>query len=239
MPREKKALREICREVGVPHLQVTEVLRRIERACLEENQEVITQEVGTFYRQSRAATTRTLNEVVYQLPAKEVVQLRPRRFQGRPVRLRVNLNSTVAPSSGDFIALVEPDADVPNEATVDGQFTFSIFGGVTVWRVLLFVRVSNVVAGEDPSFTYHYNYRAEVVGTAGPPGGGDDSLQFRFNPDNSLVSEEPIRAGFVVELEDTVHVDGTAENIIAVEFGILARGRSERLGFSTQVAFTG
>jgi len=75
----------------VPHLQVTEVLRRIERACLEEDMEVITQEVGTFYKQSRAATTRTLNEVRYQVPAREVVQLRPRRFPGRESRIELRI----------------------------------------------------------------------------------------------------------------------------------------------------
>lgn len=80
MPREKKSLREICREVGVSHLQVTEVFRRIENVVMQEGKEVITHGVGTFYPQDRAATRRTLNEVVYEIPARRVVALRGPRF---------------------------------------------------------------------------------------------------------------------------------------------------------------
>lgn len=82
MAKIKRSLRDICREVGVPHLQVTEVLRRVDKAVREDN-EVITQEVGTFYLRKSKARERVLNGERYAVPAREAVALRGRRFPGR------------------------------------------------------------------------------------------------------------------------------------------------------------
>ena len=77
----KTSLRDLCREVGVEHIQVTEVLRRVNRAVMEGN-EVITQEVGTFKPVDRKATTKTLNGEVWEVPARRVVGLRPPKSEG-------------------------------------------------------------------------------------------------------------------------------------------------------------
>lgn len=83
MTTPKKSLRDICRAVGVDHLQVTEVLRRINSEVLG-GFDVITQEVGTFRRVVRKATTRTLNGVTYDVPETCKVQLRYKGTNGIP-----------------------------------------------------------------------------------------------------------------------------------------------------------
>ena len=74
-------MRRICEDVGVPHIQVTEVLRRVDHA-VRLDKEVITQQVGTFYLRKRKPTTKTTNGVVRQIPARESVALRGARFPG-------------------------------------------------------------------------------------------------------------------------------------------------------------
>ena len=83
MAKIKKSLREICREVGVPHLQVTEVFRRIEDCVINDDVEVITHGVGTFYKKFKKRTTRVLNGVTHEVPPREQVALRGARFPGR------------------------------------------------------------------------------------------------------------------------------------------------------------
>ena len=82
---ERKKLREICEEVGVSHLQVVEVMRRVGAFVRDSDGEVITKTVGTFYLQKRKARQRTLNGIVYDVPSREVVQLRGPKFPGREV----------------------------------------------------------------------------------------------------------------------------------------------------------
>lgn len=83
MPAEKVSLREICRDVGVQHKAVVEVLRRVANAVIDDDSEVITQTVGTFYKKKMKATQRTNRGVVYDIPAREAVALRGPRFPGR------------------------------------------------------------------------------------------------------------------------------------------------------------
>lgn len=80
--REKVSPRDICEEVGVSHLQWVEVMRRIRDRVMQDDVEVITKTVGTFYRQRRSATSRVLNETRYQIPERQVLALRPARFRG-------------------------------------------------------------------------------------------------------------------------------------------------------------
>ena len=79
MPRKKISLRQLAESIGMNHLAATELLRRIAGAVDNEDEEtiVITQQVGTFYLQKRKATQRTLNGVVYDVPARNVIQLDP------------------------------------------------------------------------------------------------------------------------------------------------------------------
>jgi len=79
MTRKKVSLRQLAESIGLNHLEATELLRRIAGAVDNEDEEtiVITQQVGTFYLQKRKATKRTLNGVVYDQPARNVIQLDP------------------------------------------------------------------------------------------------------------------------------------------------------------------
>lgn len=86
--KEKISPVELCSEVGVDHLQWVAVMRRIRQRVMADDVEVITKTVGTFYRQSRRPTTKTLNGIVYQVPAREVIALRGPRFPGRELVFR-------------------------------------------------------------------------------------------------------------------------------------------------------
>lgn len=81
MRKIKRKLRDICREVGVPHLQVTEVLRRVDQA-VRQDQEVITQEVGTFFLKKMKQREYVTKGVRRTVPAREAVALRGKRFRG-------------------------------------------------------------------------------------------------------------------------------------------------------------
>lgn len=91
MANNHKSLKAICREVGVHHLQVVEVLRRVSKYVTEEDGIVITQVIGTFYLKKMRATVKKNRGVDYQVPAREVVALRPRRFPGQPLNMLVQL----------------------------------------------------------------------------------------------------------------------------------------------------
>ena len=70
---------DLCDEVGVEHLQVTEVLRRIHDTVMDGN-DVIVQEFGTFYKRVSRPRIRVLNGVRHLAPRRETVALRPPRF---------------------------------------------------------------------------------------------------------------------------------------------------------------
>lgn len=76
MKDESRTINGICSQVGVNPTEFNEVLRRIERVVLEQDAQVISKVIGTFYRRDSKATTKTLNGVVYQVPARSCVQLR-------------------------------------------------------------------------------------------------------------------------------------------------------------------
>lgn len=83
----KVPLRSLVRQVGNSHEEFNEILRRIHSAVMDASEEtvVISQVVGTFYRQRRRETRRVLNGVEYVLPARDVLQLRPPPMPARPV----------------------------------------------------------------------------------------------------------------------------------------------------------
>ena len=92
MSVEKVSMRSICRDVGVSHLAVTEVLRRV-RDVVMEDKEVITHQVGTFYLKKKKATTKKNYGVSYEVPERQVVALRGPRFsRGIVANIFVRLN---------------------------------------------------------------------------------------------------------------------------------------------------
>ena len=80
MKKDTMTINGICRKVGINPTEFNEVMRRIERVVIEENAQVISKVIGTFYRRDSKATTKTLNGVVYQVPARSCVQLRSPKF---------------------------------------------------------------------------------------------------------------------------------------------------------------
>ena len=113
--KEKIKLRDLCREVGVTHLEVVEVLRRVRDNVIDNDAEVITQTVGTFYASKHKARTRTLNGIVYNVPEKVVVALRGPRFPGRESAVRFVATLRFG-RNGE--RLVEFDIDEPSGETV-------------------------------------------------------------------------------------------------------------------------
>lgn len=87
MASNRVSLRSLVRQVGNSHEEFNEILRRIRSAVMDSDEDtiVISQVVGTFYKQRRRETRRVLNGVEYVLPAREVLQLRPPAGDGDPV----------------------------------------------------------------------------------------------------------------------------------------------------------
>ena len=86
MKDDDSTINGICSQVGISPVAFNEVLRRIRRVVIEDNAQVISKVIGTFYRRDSKATTRTLNGVVYDVPARSCVQLRSSKVvdeQGR------------------------------------------------------------------------------------------------------------------------------------------------------------
>lgn len=79
-------LRTLVRSIGNSHEEFNEILRRIYNNVMLSDEEtiVISQVVGTFYKQRRKATRRVLNGVEYILPARDVLQLRPPPMPAQP-----------------------------------------------------------------------------------------------------------------------------------------------------------
>ena len=84
MKNEDRTINGICSQVGISPVSFNEVLRRIRRVVVEEDAQVISKIIGTFYRRDSKATTRTLNGVVYDIPARSCVQLRPNKVVDVP-----------------------------------------------------------------------------------------------------------------------------------------------------------
>lgn len=149
--KDKIKLRDLCREVGVSHLEVVEVLRRVRDNVIDDDAEVITQTVGTFYASKHKARTRTLNGIVYNVPAKVVVALRGPRFPGTEltsgVRLgdiRVSIDQVESVGEGglaivvykrinDFAALrLTVDGQIPNGEYTTEEFEDFPSGSMTL-----------------------------------------------------------------------------------------------------------
>ena len=76
MKDENHKLAVICRQVGVNPNAVYEIFRRIRKAVMEEGGEVITHELGTFYRAEFKSTSKKLNDVTYLVPERTCLALR-------------------------------------------------------------------------------------------------------------------------------------------------------------------
>lgn len=237
MPRRPiTRLVDLCSEIGVEHIQVTELFRRIDRETAAGN-DVIVQEFGTFYRKFNRERVRVLNGETINVPANDRTALRGQRFSSTPIVLRINLNG-----SGDIIGdrpvlFVFPDDPSPNQGTITGRFRIRTAGGAeSEWQVQLSVQVSNIVNGDEPSFTHSYQYRAEVTDYVEPEFG--QSEQFPGNRDNTFDADNPIRLGFVVEIDETNEVNGSlVDGETAIIIGTPTRPQSDTLGFRTEVAF--
>lgn len=95
MKDPNRTINGICAQVGVNPTEFNEVLRRIRRVVLDENAQVISKIIGTFYRRDNKATTKTLNGVVYDVPASSCVQLRANKvIDGSPVCTEPALSGT-------------------------------------------------------------------------------------------------------------------------------------------------
>ena len=107
-------LRTLVRSIGNSHEEFNEILRRIHREVMESSEDtiVISQIVGTFYRQRRRETRRVLNGVEYILPARDVLQLRPPPMASQPAPEKENI------LRGDSSTITESDTEVGNENQV-------------------------------------------------------------------------------------------------------------------------
>ena len=100
MPRTPiTPLVELCNEIGLPHLQATELFRRIDREVSLGN-EVIVQEFGTFYLKRNAARVRRLNGTDHQVPANERTALRGQRFPSQEIGIPTLRYGLAGPSPG-------------------------------------------------------------------------------------------------------------------------------------------
>lgn len=77
--RPTTALLQLCDEVGIEHLQATELFRRIKREIME-GKDILVVEFGTFYRRDSKERIRRLNGVDYTVPERSTVALRGPRF---------------------------------------------------------------------------------------------------------------------------------------------------------------
>lgn len=75
MKPESHKLAVIARSVGVNPCAVYEIFRRIRKAVMDEGGEVITHELGTFFRSERSQTRKVLNGVEYLIPARTCLAL--------------------------------------------------------------------------------------------------------------------------------------------------------------------
>ena len=87
MPRRPiTRLVDLCSEIGVEHIQVTELFRRIDRETAAGN-DVIVQEFGTFYRKFNRERVRVLNGDTINVPANDRTALRGQRFPSAPAEI--------------------------------------------------------------------------------------------------------------------------------------------------------
>ena len=107
-------LRTLVRSIGNSHEEFNEILRRIYREVMESEEDtiVISQVVGTFYRQRRRETRRVLNGIEYMLPARDVLQLRPPPVSALPEPEKENL------LRGRSSPIFEADTEAGNENEV-------------------------------------------------------------------------------------------------------------------------
>lgn len=110
-------LRTLVRSVGNRHEEFNEILRRIFNEVMLSGEEtiVISQIVGTFYKQRRRETRRVFQGVEYILPARDVLQLRPPPRDGIPVEEEMEMPEDEFPSASN------PEPDPTEDAEVDNQ----------------------------------------------------------------------------------------------------------------------
>ena len=175
--KEKIKLRDLCREVGVEHIEVVEVLRRVRGNVIDNDAEVITQTVGTFYASKHKARTRTLNGIVYNVPAKVVVALRGPRFPGRELEQ----------SPGGYLITGSraPDSDSISDE-VNGNVRRVEFSSVGVRGVSVFVSLSLINFGDTRESNAEPSYRLSATALKGVDtefsavAGNDGSPSFVF-----------------------------------------------------------
>jgi len=166
MPSVKKSLREICREVGVPHIRVTEVLRRVDQ-YVREDKEVITHEVGTFYLRKSKATERTLNGQTYQVPMREAVALRGRRFPGRDINAHMTVRTGQSWPNNRQTVVDNLDQEGRTDTIFFNEpFTLERDFGHEEWNATGAFRILGRSESEDPE-EYEYEWEVEITHLSG------------------------------------------------------------------------
>ena len=101
MPRRPiTRLVDLCSDIGVEHIQVTELFRRIDRETAAGN-DVIVQEFGTFYRKFNSARIRVLNGETINVPANDRTALRGQRFPSEAVEFPSLLMQLIGQVDGE------------------------------------------------------------------------------------------------------------------------------------------
>ena len=113
-------LRTLVRSIGGSHEEFNEILRRIYNNVMLSDEEtiVISQVVGTFYKQRRRETRRVLNGTEYILPARDVLQLRPPPMPALPTESNTETRTFFSTEifQGDAIEGRENQADLRVDA---------------------------------------------------------------------------------------------------------------------------
>lgn len=224
---------DLCEEVGVEHLQVTEVLRRIHRTVLEGN-DVIVQEFGTFYRRDSQQRVRVLNDVPHIAPARSTVALRAPRFPSITARASIGFRADPRFESERFVFL-EPFSGQSDEATVDTDIVVDSLGGnLSRWNFRLVGSIENLTLIDDVvNFTFVWSYQLTVIFVFGPPGGGPPQFfEFPLMPPEA-VNREPLVAGLVIE--DQGRTDSDGGNSVIVRLGTVRTGNQDSRSLAVNI----
>lgn len=237
MAKVKRSLKGICREVGVSHLQVTEVLRRIDQ-YVREDEEVITQEVGTFFLKKAKARNRKLDGVTYAVPARNSVALRGKRFQGRAVRVQYRAGITM-PGGAIFVKTGVLNSGTENLIDLEIDWTSVFPWGEADWTGR-FIGAVNEFETEAQTLSYVFEYETSLTISAIRLGDPSDTI----NPsvaDSSLPVREfvKVNAGDVFTREGEVETSPVTPNVAGIQLLEIRDSivSSRQLNFLAEVVF--
>lgn len=211
MPRRPiTKLVDLCEEVGVEHLQVTEVLRRIHATVLDGN-DVIVQGFGTFYRRDSQARVRVLNDVTHIAPARSTVALRPPRFPSVAVRGFIGFRNDSRFEGSNSITVGDGN-DFSGTATLSVDIVVQHIDGVgSRWNFELTGTIRNLTTEGGFFYTFDWDYTLTALATFGPPGGGvPQRFEFPFLDPVSGATRELISQGYQVSGQGSTESGGSS-----------------------------